>query len=218
MKHRKLLMILSLITSALTFENSFASILFSDDFQGNLSLWNNTNSTGIIVTDPLDSDGHALAFTRFSNVFISSKKTFTSTTSGNFILSYDYLGLTEAQKTGGGYVGIKNRSGTTWLSGDSFTPGSNSKKTPLFSNPDDGQWNHVSFTFTSLSAVQLKLEQWEGKSDVSKTALFKNLVLTDSNGESPAVAAVPITRTVWLMMTGLIGVLGLNRRKASITA
>ncbi|MCX7101449.1 MAG: hypothetical protein NTX38_08145 [Methylobacter sp.] len=207
MKHKKLLVILSLITSTLTFENSFASILFSDDFQGDLTQWNDTHSIGAIVTDPRVSGSHALAFTN-TEYSISSTKTFIPTTNEIFTLSYDYLGLRIDEKIGGGYVGIKNTGGTTtWLSGDGSITTSNH-------NPDNSQWNHVSFTFTtSLSAFQLKLEQWGEKSDKSGTALFKNLVLSD-DGPTP----VPVTGTVWLMMTGLFGVLGLNRRKATIQA
>lgn len=205
MKHKNILVALTLLTSTVVSGSTFAATLFADNFQGDLSQWG-TNYSGVIAIDPLISGGHALAFTAGgSGGDIFSLNSFTSSTGGQFNLSYDYLGLNTNSGTGGGYVGINNP-GETWLSGDGsyFT---------AFNNPDTNLWEHVSFSFTSSSAIRLKLEQWGGKSNGYETALFKNLVLTDANGPTPAT--VPLAGTVWLMLSGLMGVLHLNNRKSA---
>lgn len=192
----------SLVCSVGVASTASAATLFSDDFQGALSQWNPVGSA-VIVSDPLVQGGSALAFNSpKGGGDIFSATSFSSSTNNNFVLSYDYLGL----GAGGGYVGIRSP-GETWLSGDGSYP------TP-FSNPDTGSWQHVSFSFSSASAVRLELEQWNGRNGTPRQALFKNLVLTDTNGVS--VAAVPEPHTYAMLLAGLGAIGFIARRRRTV--
>ena len=180
-----------------------ATTLFSDNFQGGLSQWG-TLGSAVIINDPLVSGGRALAFNMpYGGGDMFSAGSFSSSTSNTFVLSYDYLGL----GAGGGYVGISNANGK-WYSGDG------SYQTP-FHNPDTGSWQHVSFSFTSSSPVQLMLEQWDGQNHTPRQALFKNLVLTDTNGASVAAVPEPGTYAMLLAGLGLMGIMVQRKKEAS---
>src|SRR5262245_59483677 len=129
-----------------------AGILFSDDFQTDLSQWS-PNHSGVIVANPLGA-GNALSFTdTYAGGDIFSTSQSFSGPGHTYTLSYDYRGTCGGPSCGG-YVGIApggnftiaGSQGDGWLSGDApaswFTP---------FSNPNTGQWVHVSFTFNTNS-------------------------------------------------------------------
>lgn len=93
-----------------------AATLFADSFQGNLIQWGSVGSA-VIVADPLVSGGKALAFnvaTGGGDIFAA--QSYLSTTGNSFTLSYDSLGV----GNGGGYVGLNNANGETWLAGDGY--------------------------------------------------------------------------------------------------
>lgn len=77
--------------------------LFTENFESDLSQWTGKGGGshhGAIVEDPLNSNNHVLHFTeKVSGGDIFTADSFNSP-NGNFILSFDYLGLS-GQDTGG---------------------------------------------------------------------------------------------------------------------
>jgi len=78
-----------------------ATILFSDDFESDLSQWQ-SNISGVIVPDPIEGDS-ALSFT--SVVFGGDifSPLLNNPYGGQYILSFDYLGT--CNDNCGGFIG-----------------------------------------------------------------------------------------------------------------
>ncbi len=160
-----------LIMTTVGFGSASATTLFSDDFQGTLSQWA-AGSSGQIVNDPLGS-GKALDFTRTIGGGDLFQLAAVGSSTGNFHLSFDYLG--NCAHGCGGFVGFNYLNGPeVWLAGSDNYP----TPTPLVEN---GTWTQVALDFASATPIVLKLEDYNGTSDggTPGNAFFRNLVLTD---------------------------------------
>ena len=181
---------------------AYGTTLFFEDFETDLSNWTGKSGgshNGIIVSDPLETD-HALAFTALNwGGDIFTQDVFTSPT-GEYILSFDYLGMCNSSDCGG-FIGYSYGLPDThvWLGG------TGGPYPDLL--PDTGQWEHVTISFTAGSDIHLMLEDWVGSGGIAGDAYFDNILLTDGSGPSP----VPEPSTLLLLGSGLLGVGGLRR-------
>ncbi len=201
-------MLKSFVAISFLLVNSVASsaTLFSDNFENDLSLWNDAyqGNNAQIVNDPLNSGNHVLNFTALrggGDLFTASG--FSGDTGGSYILSFDYLG-TCGHANCGGFIGYSsNTTGghQTWLGGTT------APYRDLL--PDTGSWEHVSIAFnTSLNSVHLMLEDWSGSGGVAGDAYFDNILLTDANG--PTSVSEPMS--IVLLGLGVAG-MSLTRKK-----
>ena len=166
-------MISLLILTALFLPNPvFSATLFFDDFESGLGQWP-TIGSGVIVSDPLKPNNHALSFAQlFSGGDILSKSI--NNTTGSYILSFDYLG-TCSNNNCGGFIGYEP--GDVWLGGTSgeYAP-------DLL--PDTGRWERVTIIFSGPTTISFQLEDYIGSGGVPGDAYFDNILLTDENGPS----------------------------------
>lgn len=196
--------------------NALATTLFSDDFQTNnlATKWAgpeyscSQGTSASIVSDPLVSGGHALAFGMGNCASDIVTTNMFSSVTGTFIISFDYMhvGSGSGFGTGGGFLGWGNGSSINqWLEMDS----------PAYGAPQpSNQWTHITASFSSSSPVNIAIEQWSGQSNTAGSALYKNLVLTDGNGPSP-VASAPEPASITLMCMGLLGFAASRRKKSA---
>ena len=203
-----LVMILGFILS--TSISAYGTTLFFEDFETDLSNWTGKlggSHHGIIVSDPLESD-NALTFTalnEFGDIF--TQNVFTSPT-GEYILSFDYLGTCGGSDCGGliGYsYELIATSYTMWLGG---TGGGYPELLP-----DTGQWEHVTIPFTAGSNIHLMLEDWTRSGGIAGDAYFDNILLTDGLGPSPSASSVPEPATIFFLGSGLAGLAGFSSRR-----
>ena len=185
-----------------------AAVLFSEDFQsGSLAQW--TDGNGQIVSDPLDSSNNnkVLNFTsRNSAGDIFSTDALFSSNSGQFTLSFDYLG---DNNNSGGFIGYSQSfpGGHVWLAGsDTDYTGTSLWQDNLAGSitdrilVGDGNWQSYSFTFTStINPIHLMIEDFLGSDNVAGNAYFDNIVLTDA-------VSVPEPSIIALFGLGLLGV------------
>jgi len=176
-----------------------AAVLFSDDFQTNLSQWT-TNQSGQIVAAPTGG-GNALHFNNLGSGGDIFSTLIAFSGAGTYHLKFDYLGTCETGGCGG-YVGLHPGSSTTtnpasgdaWLASDTpsayFTP---------FTFSSNGGWVTVGFDFsvTTGTTFGLKLEDFSGSGGSAGDAYFRNLELT---------SGVPEPSTWAMMILGFAGV------------
>ncbi|CAD5372073.1 PEP-CTERM domain-containing protein [Rubrivivax sp. A210] len=171
----------------------------SENFEGTLSHWTDRSVfvggavQSAIVVDPLNAANHALGFNRtFGAGSLFSVDTI-STTTGQFTVNFDYLGLAKAGSVAGnlgGFFGISQGFPGThdWIAGtlDGFRMANG---VPVIGLVDDGQWHHYSLTFNTTigNTVHLMFEDYDGSGGVAGDVFFDNIQFNDSS-----VAALPL--------------------------
>ena len=182
-----------------------ATTLFVDDFESGLDGWTGKNDGphhGVILpTDPSADNYLAFSVTNSAGDIFTTSTSFASTT-GTYTLAFDYMGL---QGGGGGFIGYSYGypDSHTWLAGSYYTPG----YTDVVLT-DDGEWHHYEITFAASDYIHIMLEDFSATSGGRPLdAFFDNVTLTTDG------AAVPLPGAVWLLGSGLMGLLGLRRRR-----
>lgn len=185
-------------------KSALGATLFFEDFEADLSAWygkNGGSHNGVIVNDPLSSD-YALTFSALdAGGDIFTQDIFPT---GNYILSFDYLG-TCGDDDCGGFIGINYAvpgSGGLWLAGTTVGSGVNPYPDIL---PDTGQWEHMSIAFSASQNFHLMLEDFSGSGGTYGDVYFDNILLADA---SP----IPEPSTIFLLASGLIGLVAYRKR------
>ena len=185
---------------------------FSDNFEGTLSAWTDRNPgaspDSAIFADPLRPGNHVLGFNR-TQAAGSIYTTDLVTTSGQFTVSFEYLGLPNLGGVPGdlgGFFGI-----SLGFPGDHFWVAGtlDSYGTPVVLI-DDGTWHSYNLTFSSPigQQVHLMFEDFSGSGNVAGDAFFDNIQFNDSQ----EVGSVPEPASLALLGLGLAGI-GFSRRK-----
>lgn len=197
-------MILIVAVLACFFATMVHAALFVEDFESDLSNWTGKNQGthhGEIVDDPLMPGNKVLKFVALNaSGDIFTKDTFSST-NGNFVLSFDYLGVNSSDS--GGFIGYSYGlpGEHHWLGGTHPVPNYD-----LQLLPDTGKWEHIEISFTAEGNIHLMLEEFRGSDWRVGNAYFDNITLS----------AVPVPPSVWLLVSGLAGVAGWRRWRFSI--
>ena len=179
---------------------SHASTVFSDNFEsGSLSQWTSTN--GQIVSDPIGGSNHVIHFAQNKSggdAFTASS--FVISPGMSYTFSFDYLGTTAGSPQAYASISPVNTTVGYWRFSSTGSP------PQLLIN--DNTWHSYLFNFDSsifttiggTNSLYLVFEQAAG---TVGTAYFDNVSLS----------AVPIPAAVWLLGSGLIGLLGARRLK-----
>ena len=194
----------ALLLAGLAFASqASATVLFADAFQTNLAQWGPNNS-GVIVAAP--GGGNALAFTATvggGDIFTANP--ISGGNGGNYTLKFDYLGTCAQGLQCGGFIGLNNANGETWLAGSGPYP----TLSPII---ETGAWQTITVNFNSASPFKIKIEDWNGANDgpTPGNAYFRNLTVS---------GAVPEPSSWMLMIVGfgLVGV-SMRGRKAAVGA
>jgi hypothetical protein len=194
-----------------------ATLLFSDNFEGDLSAWTGKNMgahSGAITVDPLNPTNHVLHFTEvtsYGDIFTTGA--FTSQV-GVFRLNFDYLGLpTQGSAPGdlGGFVGFttvtpgtgdEDKGTLGWVAGTN-----DNYPFPRMELPDTGKWIPVEIFFRSEKAIHLMLEDFLKPYGlaVAGDAYFDNIELNNPWANESQSAQAPEPATMLLLGSGLVG-------------
>ncbi|MBI5330866.1 MAG: PEP-CTERM sorting domain-containing protein [Betaproteobacteria bacterium] len=187
---------------------------FSENFEGTLAAWtdrNPSNPEAAIVIDPLRAGNHVLSFNRLGSAG-SIYTTDLITSSGNFTVSFEYLGRLGqggAPNDLGGFFGISQGLPGThyWVAGTGSYPA------PI-DLIDDGTWHSYTLTFASPvgSLVHLMYEDYAGSGGVAGDVYFDNIRFNDQNVPPAPFQAVPEPLSTALFGVGLAA-LGFSRRR-----
>lgn len=185
--------------------------LFADDFESDLSQWvgkSGSSHHGQIVIDPLNPGNQVLNFTALNSggdVFSIDPLL---STSGEYRLSFDYLGITQPGSVPnnlGGFAGYSfGLPGSHfWLAGTSGASGAD----PILE--DDGNWHSYEFTFETSNAVRIMLEDFSGSGGIAGDAYFDNVKLEAVGVVNETIPEASVSLFVYL---GLAGLCGLRKR------
>jgi hypothetical protein len=187
--------------------SAFGGLLFSENFESVSGLADGnwaSNTSGIVLVDPLNSSNHVLGFTADEGGGDLFSVALASSTAPDYFLSFDYY---VPSQPGGGFLGVDDP-GELWLAGN--CNGCFATPFPLDSLPA-GQWNHVQIEFANtevgVGTFNLKLEQYSVGNPPS--AYFDNIVISDTGFSS-----VPEPATVFLSATALLALVLMARKQS----
>ena len=177
-----------------------AAVVFSEDFESDLSQWTDKNGgpySGVIVPDPVGSGrGHVLTFTSKTvggDVFTTNLFSL----SGTVAISFDYLGLPglgEVDPDLGGFLGAFDGFylpfADNWLAGtQSSYPSPN-----MIHLTDDGAWHRYTVTLTGsqFGPFRPALEDYNGSGGVPGDIFFDNIQIQTVPAE-PAVLSIGVS-------------------------
>lgn len=171
-----------------------SSVLFADDFEGDLSKWTGKEggeTFGVIVEDPIEGD-RALSFRELNaggDIFTVDP---VESPSGKYRLTFDYLGV---EKSGsvpddlGGFAGYSYSLNPfddignvveNWLAGtqDNYPKYSNVQDQPIeVLLQDTGRWESVSIEFSEEQPIHLSFEDYKLSDGVPEDVYFDNVRL-----------------------------------------
>ncbi len=190
---------------------------FSENFEGTLAAWtdrNPGNPEAAIFADPLRAGNHVLGFNRLGSAG-SIYSTDFITTSGQFTVSFEYLGLTlqgSVPGDSGGFFGVSQAfpANHYWVAGSQDGFGQ-----PI-NLVDDGTWHTYNLTFSSPigQTVHLMFEDFVDSGGVTGDVFFDNVRFNDSVVAPAPFASVPEPSSLALFaVAGLLGTVGATRRR-----
>lgn len=191
---------------------------FAENFEGSLSAWTGINNGAIteaaIVVDPLNSGNHVLGFTKLGSGGSIYTVDTIATTTGQFTVSFDYLGLARAgSKAGdlGGFFGISQ----SFPGAHQWVAGTGSYPAPI-ELVDDGQWHTYTLTFNTAigSTVRLMFEDYMGSGGVTGDAFFDNIQFNASNVAPAPLNDVPEPGSLALLAAAALAAHAVRRRRA----
>jgi pimeloyl-ACP methyl ester carboxylesterase len=176
-----------------------SNVLFSDDFEEDLSKWTGKEgekTSGVIVEDPIEGD-RALSFNELNaggDIFTLDPL---QSSSGKYRLTFDYLGV---EKSGsvpddlGGFAGYSysltpDKIGNVvenWLAGtqDDYPKDPTVKDEALeVLLKDSGRWESVSIEFSEEQPIHLSFEDYRLSDGVPEDVYFDNIRLEALSSE-----------------------------------
>jgi len=139
-------------------------VLFEDEFEGDLSVWE-TFGYGIIVVDPLDPSNHALSFTQTAAAGNMFTPAFICNPLSTYVISFRYLGNAGGEDTGGYLWLIDPLYGNV----DSCPVWGTQPENSNYELIDDGQWHQYQLAFQVTDffdpiggTLQITVEDWNG--------------------------------------------------------